>query len=134
MKVAPVITFRNLSRIAWIEEDIHLRVQRLEARCTDLTACRVLVSVPHRHHRHGNRFHIRIDVTMRGQEIAVSHTPDLHARQQDLREAAQEKRTEIEAMRKDGRLVLRQAFDKVTRQLRHYARRVQSAREALADA
>jgi len=124
MKVEPVITFRNLSPIDWIEEDIQVRVRRLHARCADMTACRVLVEVPHRHHKHGNRFHIRIDLTMPGREIAVSHAPDLHAQQRDLREVAPEKRAEIEAMRKDGRLVLRQAFDKATRRLRDYARRV----------
>ena len=123
MKVETVITFRNLAPIDWVEADIQERAKRLRTYCSDITACRVLVEIPHRHRKHGNRFHIRIDLAVPGDEIAVSHAPDLHARQRDLEEAAPEKRMEIEALRKDGRLVIRQAFDNARRQLQDYARR-----------
>jgi hypothetical protein len=130
MKVQPVITFRNLSPIDWIEADIQERVRRLQSSCAGLTTCRVLVEIPHRHHKHGNRFHLRIDLSVAGSDIAVSHAPDLHTVQRDLEDAAPKKRMEIEAGRKDGRLVIRQAFDKATRRLRDRARRRQLAVKA----
>ena len=129
MKMQPVITFRNLSPIDWIQADIQERVQRLQTLRADITACRVLVEIPHRHHKHGNRFHIRIDLAVPGREIAVSQAPDLHTLERDLEVAAPKKRMEIEAVRKDGRLVISQAFAKARRQLRDYARsrRVETA-------
>ena len=123
MKLRPIITFRNLSPIDWIEAEIQVRAQRLGTYCADIAACRVLVEIPHRHHKHGNRFHIRIDLSVPGEEIAVSHAPDSHTRQRDLEEAAPEKRVEIEAVRKDGRVVIREAFDIAKRQLQNYAQR-----------
>ena len=123
MKVEPVITFRNLAPIEWVEEDVQERVARLESACDEITACRVLVEVPHRRHHHGNRFHIRIDLSVPGHEIAVSLAPDLHAQQRELKARSAEKRVEIEAARKDGRLVIRQAFDRARRRLRDYAQR-----------
>jgi hypothetical protein len=125
MIVEPVITFRNLSPVDWIEADIQDHVRRLQSFCTRITSCRVLVEVPHRHHRHGNGFHLRIELSMPGHEIAVSLAPDLHARQRDLKEAVPEKRLEIGAARKDGRLVIRKAFDRATRQLAQYTQRRQ---------
>lgn len=123
MKLQPIVTLRNLAPIDWIEAEIQLRVQRLGTYCADIAACRVLVEIPHRHHKRGNRFHIRIDLSVAGEEIVVSHAPDLHTRKRDLEEAAPEKRVEIEAVRKDGRLVIREAFDIAKRQLQDYAQR-----------
>jgi hypothetical protein len=123
MKVRPVITFRNLSPIAWIEADIQERVRRLQCLRVDIAACRVLVEIPHRHHKHGNRFHIRIDLLVPGREIAVSQAPDLHTLQRHLEDAVPKKQMEIESVRKDGRLVIRHAFDKARRRLWDQARR-----------
>ena len=123
MKLRPIITFRKLSPIDWIEADINKRVQRLGTYGADIAACRVLVEIPHRHHKHGNRFHIRIDLSVPGEEIAVSHAPDSHTQQRDVEDAAPEKRVTIEAVRKDGRLVIREAFDIAKRQLQNYAQR-----------
>jgi hypothetical protein len=130
MKVQPVITFRNLSPVDWIEADIQDRVRRLQSSCAGITTCRVLVEIPHRHHKHGNRFHLRIDLSVPGGDIAVSHAPDLHTAQRDLEDATPEKRMEIEAGHKDGRLVIRQAFDKARRRLRDRARRRQPGAKA----
>jgi hypothetical protein len=62
-------------------------------------------------------------MTVPGEQIAVSQTPSLHGLQQDLDEPMTEKRFEIEAMRKDGQVVIRQAFDVARRRLQDYARR-----------
>jgi len=130
-RIAPVdIAFRNLSSIDWVEADIRKRAAKLASYCPDIQSCRVLVEVPHRHHRHGNRFHIRIDVTVPGEEVAVSHAPDLHGVQQDRGEMATEKGKEPDAARKDRRLVIREAFDIARRRLQDYAQRRRHAVKA----
>jgi ribosome-associated translation inhibitor RaiA len=38
-----------------------------------ITALRVVVAAPHHHHRQGNRYRVRIDLTLPGREIVVDH-------------------------------------------------------------
>ena len=40
-----------------------------------ITNCRVIVEAPHRHHRHGDSFHIRIELGVPGKELVVTHEP-----------------------------------------------------------
>ena len=116
------VTFRNIKTSAWLEREIRQRAGKLETYCPDIVACRVLVSKPHRHHEHGNRFDVHIDLVVPGEEIAVSHSPRL--REVKGKDAtAGVKRVEIEGMRKDVLLVVRNAFAAAKRQLQDYARR-----------
>lgn len=127
MKLPVDITFHNLGFIDWIDAEIRKRAAKLQAYCPDIASCRVLVEIPHRHHQHGNRLRLHIDMTVPGEEIAVSQTPSLHGLQQDLDEPMSEKRFEIGTMRKDAQLVIRQAFDIARRRLQDYARRRRGA-------
>ncbi len=116
------VTFRNLKTSTWLEREIRQRAGKLETYCPDIVACRVLVSKPHRHHEHGNRFDVHIDLVVPGEEIAVSHSPRL--REVKARDAAAAaKKLEIEGMKKDVLLVVREAFAAAKRQLQDYARR-----------
>ena len=123
MKVQPEITFRNLPHSEWIDADILRRARKLGIYSRDIIACRVLVEIPHWHQQEGRRFHVRIDLTVPGEEIVVTHAPTLHAMQRDLGETERAKHSEIEAPRKDIRLVIHEAFDIARRQLQDYARR-----------
>ena len=123
MKLPVDITFHNLGFTDWIDAEIRKRAAKLEVYCSDIVSCRALVEMPHRHHQQGNRLRLRIEITVPGEEITVSQTPSLHGLQQDLDEPMTEKRFEIEAMRKDGQVVIRQAFDIARRRLQDYARR-----------
>jgi ribosome-associated translation inhibitor RaiA len=116
------VTFRNLQTSEWLESEIRKRAAKLQTYCADAVACRVLVEVPHRHHEHGNRFHVRITIAVPGEEIAVSHAPSLHATGRNG-EARRGKGSEIAGMRKDALLVVREAFAAARRQLQDYARR-----------
>jgi len=116
------VTFRNMKTSAWLEKDIRERAGKLETYCPDIVACRVLVGIPHRHHEHGNRFEVHIDVVVPGEELAVSHSPSIRVTKSDG-EGAVGKRTEILGMRKDVLLVVRDAFAAAKRQVQDYARR-----------
>jgi len=42
-------------------------------------ACRVTVEAPHRHHRDGNEFRVRIDLSVPGRDVVVGRSPPHHA-------------------------------------------------------
>jgi ribosome-associated translation inhibitor RaiA len=69
------ITFRGMSSSPSVEVAIQSWVARLERSYDRVQRCSVLVELPHQHHRHGNQFHVRIDLTVPGREIAVSRDP-----------------------------------------------------------
>ena len=123
MKLPISLTFRGIPTSEWIEADIRRRASKLDAYCRDIMSCRVVVDIPHRHHEEGNRFSLRIDVTVPGEEIAVNRESNLHGSAQHLDEREWAKEFEVEGMRKDLRLVIREAFDVARRRLQDYARR-----------
>ena len=89
------VTFLGISHSEWLEADIRKRAAKLEVCCRDIISCHVVVDLPHRHHETGNPFSLRIAVKARGEEIAV----------------------EREGLRKQLRVVIRDAFDVVRRRL-----------------
>src|SRR3970282_520715 len=117
------IKFHNLKSTEWIDADIRRRVAKLATYCRDIISCRVIVEIPHRHRLHGNRFQVRVDLGVPGEDIVVSHAPRLRATERRLEAPAATKRTEVDATRKDARVVLREVFDKARRELQDYARR-----------
>ena len=127
MRLPLGVTFRGIPPSEWIEADIRKRAAKLDVYCRDIMSCRVVVDIPHWHHQEGNRLSLRIDVTVPGGEIAVNRESNLHASRQDLDEREWAKQFEVEGMRKDLRLVIREAFDAARRQLQDYARRQRRA-------
>jgi ribosome-associated translation inhibitor RaiA len=89
------VTFLGIPHSDWLEADIRNRAAKLDAYCRDIISCHVVVDLPHRHHEKGNHFSLRITVTARGEEIAVKR----------------------DGLRKQLRIVLRDAFDVVRRRL-----------------
>jgi ribosome-associated translation inhibitor RaiA len=69
------ITFRGMSSSPALETQIHHWVSRLERSCDNVQHCAVVVEMPHQHSEQGNRFVVRIEVTVPGLEIAVSQEP-----------------------------------------------------------
>ena len=123
MKLPISITFLGIPPDEGIDANIRKRAAKLDAYCRDIMSCRVVVDIPHRHHEEGNRFRLRIDLTVPGEEIAVNRESNLHGSKQDLDELEWVKQFDVEGMRKDLRLVMREAFDVARRRLQDYARR-----------
>jgi ribosome-associated translation inhibitor RaiA len=80
MDVPVEISFKNLDSSVALEDRIRAKVAKLEEKFDCLVACRVAISLPHRQHQQGNVPNIRIDMTVRGQEIVVNH--DAHHAEQ----------------------------------------------------
>ena len=123
MQTPMTVTFRGMSPSVWIEGDIRKRAAKLETVCRDITSCHVIVDVPHRHHDEGNRFSVRIDLTVPGEELAVTRESNVHAAAKDLGEEDWTKRFDVEGERKHLRLVIKDAFDVARRRIQDYTRR-----------
>jgi ribosomal subunit interface protein len=111
MSVPSKITFRNFSSSAAVEEAITAQVEKLSQRYARLSYCDVVVEAPHRHHRRGNHFHVRIALGVPGKELVVA---DDHAN----------------AAHTDVYLAIRDAFEAARRQLEHYTTRLADRRSA----
>jgi cold shock CspA family protein len=105
MQLPLQLAFRNLEPSPAIEEEIRDRALWLDEFCGDILGCRVVVEVPHRHHQRGNQYSVRIDLTVPGEEIAVTREPPEHDAYRDVNVA------------------IRDAFDTARRLLEDYVRR-----------
>jgi len=105
MQLPPQITFRNMEPSEAIEKAVERRLVRLEKFFPRIMGCRVLVEVPHRHHRKGKLYHVRVDLTVPGEELVVGREPAEHEAHLDVYVA------------------IRDAFDAARRELEDYARR-----------
>ena len=123
MKLPMTVTFRGMNSDEWIETEIRTRAAKLDTYCRDIMSCHVVVEVPHQHHQEGNRFSVRIDLRVPDEEIAVTHGSNLHAATKDLHTTEWAKRFDVEGMRKDIPLVIKEAFDVARRRLQDHARR-----------
>lgn len=70
------VTFRNVEHFSSVESYIRQRAAKLEMFSARIIACHVAIEVPHKHQQSGRHVRVRIDLTVPGGEVAVSHAPD----------------------------------------------------------
>lgn len=116
------ISFRGMEHSEAIEALIRKQVSMLEHLAPRALHCRVVVELPHRHHREGRTLHLRIDLVLPGEHVIVEHQPSLHAEIQ-RREGAIAKSTEPAAPFDDPSLAIRAAFRSAARRLQDDVRR-----------
>ncbi len=105
MQIPLEIRFRNMSPSEALKTNIREKADKLEQLFDRIIACRVMVEAGHKHHKKGNLFHVRIDLTIPGHEIVVNKEPSQHHSNTDVYVA------------------VRDAFDNVQHQLEHYVER-----------
>jgi len=88
-----------------VESLIRERAARLERFHDRIIKCHVIVDLPHKHHRKGSHFVVRIDIATPTGELAVTRDPRLDATHEDFH------------------AVVRDAFDAAARQLEDETRR-----------
>lgn len=102
MRLPLQIAFHNMDRTDEIEDKIAVEAERLEDFSDRIMSCRVVVDVPHRHHKEGNFYQVRIDLKLPGQEIAVKREPSEHLDFRNLdiaiRDAFDEAKRQLEDM------------------------------------
>jgi cold shock CspA family protein/ribosome-associated translation inhibitor RaiA len=105
MKIPLQITFRDMESTGALKTLIQDKAADLDKFCSDLMSCRVVIEAPHQHHRKGQLYRVRIDMTVPRQELVVGRSPDLHGAHEDLHVA------------------IRDAFRAARRELQDYMRR-----------
>jgi ribosome-associated translation inhibitor RaiA len=105
MEIPPEITFKDFEASDALTARIHELVGRLEHIYDRIVRCQVVVEMPHRHHRQGRQFHVRIRLTVPGGEIVTSHDPG------------------PDETHEDAYVAVRDAFQAARRQLEDYARK-----------
>jgi ribosome-associated translation inhibitor RaiA len=123
MKLPLQLTFRNISHSAELEALVNDRAAELEAFFDRITACRVVVELPHHHHARGNRVHVHIELAIPGEAIVVTHDPSLHGALRDERESRHSKETGTNSIHRYARVAIHEAFDAARRQLQDVVRR-----------
>jgi ribosome-associated translation inhibitor RaiA len=120
MTTRPVqISFRNMSVSPAVEEEIRLRAAWLESFYPGIVGCRVVLAVPHRHRRRGRPLHVRIELSLPGEDVIVNHEPTLEA----MPRPALHKSDELDGRHKDVHVAIHEAFDAARRRLEDVARR-----------
>ncbi len=101
MQIPLQITIRDIEQSEALETHIREKSKKLDEFFNHIMSCRVVVEVPHKHHRQGKQYNVRIDIGVAGGEIAVNrdHAEDVY-------------------------VALRDAFDAAKRQLEDYARKL----------
>jgi ribosomal subunit interface protein len=100
------IAFHNLECSEAVRKLIEDKVAWLERSYDRVTGCRVVVEAPHRRHRQGNQYLVRIDLTVPGGEIVINREPPPRSESRDLAVA------------------IRDAFDAARRKLEEHVRRL----------
>ncbi|MDX1402088.1 MAG: HPF/RaiA family ribosome-associated protein, partial [Kiloniellales bacterium] len=100
------VHFTNMERSKAVEQAIRERTAKLEHFYGGITSCHVFVDAPHRHHRKGYRYEVRLEIRIPGKEIAVNNKPgDVNAHE-------------------DVYVAIRDAFKAMERQLKRWKRQV----------
>lgn len=118
------ISFRNMKPSEAVEGRILEETAKLETFYKGIMHCRVVVELPHKHHRKGDLYHVRIDLTVPGAELVVKREASLHTALRQTDSEEESKSYEVDAAHKDVFVVIRDAFKEARRQLQDYARRM----------
>lgn len=123
MTIPVHVAFRDLASSDTLEALIRERAETLQHTYSRILNCRVLVEVPHRHHRSGNRYQVRIELSVPGDTLVVSHYPSLDpaVRQTD---GALTKSAELDSDGRHAAIVIREAFDIARRRLQDFGERL----------
>jgi cold shock CspA family protein/ribosome-associated translation inhibitor RaiA len=129
--ILPVqISFRSMKPSEAVEARVREEVSKLDTFYQGIMRCRVVVELPHKHHKKGDLYHVRIDMTVPGAELVVKREPSLQAGLRQVDSEKQVKSYEAHAAHKDVFVVIRDAFKEARRQLQDYARQVRGQTKA----
>ena len=105
MALEPRITFRHLQPSAAMEELVREKTAKLLRLHEKISSCEVVIEEPHRSHKKGDLFHVRVHLVVPGGEIVVVRDPT--------------EATEHE----DPKIAIRDAFEAARKQLLAHMRR-----------
>lgn len=112
MQTLPQISFDDIPPDPAVQDAALEHVRQLESLYGRITGCHVVVAQPHRHHREGRAYSVRIELVVPGADIVVNR--DHHP----------------ERAHDDPLVALRDAFLAVRRRLEDHVRRARGAEKS----
>jgi ribosomal subunit interface protein len=83
MQIPAKISFHNIDSSMALKDRINEKIAKLEQRVKNLMGIHVIVEAAHHHQTKGRLYSVRIDATMPGGELVVSHHPGRNPRKHD---------------------------------------------------
>jgi cold shock CspA family protein len=123
MILKPIITFRRMGWSESLDSAIRERIKKLETFCPSIVGCRVLFERAERRHQAGSRYHVRIEISVPGEDVVIAHDASLHGGARDIEQERTRKANEPDPERKHALVAIHEAFDSARRRLQDYARR-----------
>jgi ribosomal subunit interface protein len=105
MQIPLQVSFRNMDPSPAVERRIRSKAAKLERFHGRIVGCTVVVEAPHRQHRKGKLYNVRVDISLPGKDVVVDRAKPLDHSHEDVYVA------------------IRDAFDAATRRLEDHARR-----------
>jgi ribosomal subunit interface protein len=98
MKLPLQFTTRNVSISEVVKDDIREKAVKQDLFSDHIMGLRVMVEAPHRHHRQGIRYLVRINITTPNTEIVIKRQPheDIYVAVRDAFDAARRKLEDYE--------------------------------------
>lgn len=124
MIIPAQITYRNLEPSPAATARIQTETGKLDRYFPRITSCRVMVEAPHRHHKWGELFHIRIEIGVPGGELVVKHEPAAPRSLKGTDFRKWSKRLEMSVCHKDIYVAIHDAFKEARRRLEDHARKI----------
>jgi len=115
MQTQPQVSFDDLPVDEQVRDAALDQVAALERLWGRITGCHVVIAQPHRHHRRGRLYSVRVDLVVPGGEIVVNREHPLDHAHEDVFVA------------------LRDAFRAAGRRLEHHVRHLRGAEKAHAE-
>jgi cold shock CspA family protein len=84
MQTAPQVSFDDLPVDAAVRDAALDHIAQLERVSDRITGCHVVVAQPHRHHREGRLYSVRVDLVVPGGEIVVNRDHHLDHAHEDV--------------------------------------------------
>ena len=78
------IVFRGMDPSISAEMSARRWVERLRRVYADITKCNVMIEMPHRHHERHNTFHVRVELAVPGEVLAVTRDPGEEGAHEDV--------------------------------------------------
>ena len=117
------ITFRNVAPSPAVAAKIREAATKLDRYYARILSCRVIAEAPHRHQRHGEPFHLRIDLRVPGATIVIQRAPGLRQALTGELAVKASKRLQPNTRHKEMYVAVHDAFDAARRRLEDYVRR-----------
>ena len=117
------VTFRNMAVAPVLEEEVRARAAWLETFFGEIVGCRVLIEFPHRHRSKGRPVHIRVELSVPGEDIVVTQETTPYFTFGDAMSEIADRTLAGQPGHRDVVMAIHDAFDVARRRLEDFARR-----------